>query len=78
MYPTPLRLASAACVLIASLVLSACGSQSAGTSPSHSGGTVSGLAAGASAVITDNGGDAVTLTGNAPCTFATPLAGGST
>ena len=78
MYPTPLRLASAACVLIASLVLSACGSQSAGTSQYHIGGTVSGLAAGASAVITDNGGDALTLTGNAPFTFATPLAGGST
>jgi len=41
------------------------------------GGTVSGLISGASVVLLDNGGDALTVTANGPFTFATPLASGA-
>jgi Galactose oxidase, central domain len=39
------------------------------------GGTISGLAPGASAILQDNGGDALTLTANGPFTFKTSVTG---
>jgi hypothetical protein len=41
------------------------------------GGTVSGLGSGASVVLLDNGGDALTVTANGVFTFATPLTSGA-
>jgi hypothetical protein len=41
------------------------------------GGTLSGLAAGASVVLHNNGGDALSLSSNGGFTFATPLSGGA-
>jgi Galactose oxidase, central domain/Kelch motif len=41
------------------------------------GGTLSGLATGASVILQDNGGDALTLTANGPFTFKTPVTGPS-
>ncbi len=42
------------------------------------GGTVTGLGAGASLVLQDNGGDNLTLSANGPFMFATPIAAGKT
>jgi Galactose oxidase, central domain/Kelch motif len=39
------------------------------------GGTLSGLATGASVILQDNGGDSLTLTANGPFTFKTPVTG---
>jgi 6-phosphogluconolactonase (cycloisomerase 2 family) len=69
------RLAAGACVLSTLYGLAACGGS--GSKGSHSiGGTVSGLS-GSGLVLTDNGGDSLTVAGNGSFTFATPVTDGN-
>jgi 6-phosphogluconolactonase (cycloisomerase 2 family) len=64
---------------VVALALGACGGGGGGSSPSYSiGGSVSGLAAGQSVSLQDNGASAMTVSANGSFTFATPVAGGST
>src|SRR5579885_2896411 len=66
-------------VAVVSLV--ACGGGSMGTTHQNQtfsiGGTVSGLAAGTSVILLDNGADALTVSANGNFTFATKIASGS-
>ena len=70
-----------AMLFAASMLLTACGgggsySGGSGTTstPMYSvGGTVSGLAAGKTVVLQDNGGDNLSVTANGPFTFQTPI-----
>ena len=73
------------CVLVASLsALSACGGSGGGSNspvPPQMytiGGSVTGLASGASIVLLDNNGDALTVSANGTFVFATALSSGST
>jgi hypothetical protein len=63
------------------LLLDACGGGGSGTPPPPTlysvGGTVSGLSSNASLTISNNGGDALTLTANGAFHFATKLASGA-
>lgn len=66
-------------VLVAAL-MSACGGggSSGGTPAGYSvGGAVSGLAAGATVVLQQNGGDDLSVTSNGPFTFQTPMENGA-
>jgi uncharacterized repeat protein (TIGR03803 family) len=74
-----LRLAAGAAL---SFALAACGGGGGGgtTAPTATyqvSGSLTGLSTGASVVLQDNGGDALTLTGNGPFTFATQIATGA-
>ena len=62
--------------LLAALALGACGG-GGGTPPSYSiGGTVSGIDAGQSVILRDNGGDDLTVSGNGAFAFVTRIASG--
>ena len=71
------RVATGVCLISSLCGLAACGGGGGGPKGSHSiGGTVSGLS-GAGLVLTDNGGDSLTVSGNNNFTFATQVTDGN-
>lgn len=74
-YAAPIRLLGAACLCAGALA--ACGGSS-GPSTYTVGGTVTGLAAGASIVLQNSGGDSITVSSDSKFTFPTPIVSGTT
>ena len=76
--PLNSRISTLAALVASTLFLAACGGGST-TNPATSGtvgGTVTGLASGASVVLQNNGGNDMVASANGPFTFSTPMASG--
>src|SRR5512137_705173 len=76
--PVNTRLSTLAAVMASSLFLFACNSGSTNSTPTNGtvGGTVTGLATGASLVLRNNGGNDLVVSGNGSFTFSMPMASG--
>jgi hypothetical protein len=73
-----IRMSTLAALAASSLLLAACGGSSGDTTPTSGtvGGTVTGLASGASLVLRNNGGNDLAMSANGSFTFSTPMASG--
>ena len=73
-----IRMSTLAALAASSLLLAACGGSSGDTTPTSGtvGGTVTGLASGASLVLRNNGGNDTAVSANGSFTFTTPMMSG--